>query len=85
METKVLLRLIKDDIKLLEEINGSFISSEMLTHDEVEVALARARGLVMEFEMLSKNIAHLHEIEAKPEVKVEQRLARKPELYKKNQ
>lgn len=70
METKVLLRLIKDDIKLLDEINGSFIRSEMLTTDEVEVALVRAKSLVMEFEMLSKNITQLHDIKAEPEVKV---------------
>jgi len=69
METKVLLRLIKDDIKLLDEINGSFISAKMLTPDEVEVALARARGLVMEFEMLSKNLTQLHEAALLPELK----------------
>jgi len=62
METKVLLKLIKDDIKLLNEINGSFIDDEKLSPDEVEVALTRARSLVMEFEMLSRNVAHEHEI-----------------------
>jgi hypothetical protein len=67
METKVLLRLIKDDIRLLEEINGTFITEEELTHDEVEVALTRARSLVAEFEMLSRNVAHQHGIEVKPE------------------
>lgn len=77
METKVLLRLIKDDIKLLDEINGSFISSEMLTNDEVEVALTRARGLVMEFEMLSKNITQIHEDSNRPEVKVKHNVEEK--------
>jgi hypothetical protein len=80
METKVLLRLIKDDIKLLDEINGSFLSSETLTADEVEVALARARGLVMEFEMLSKNITQTHGIEFKPEVKLKSRVEEKVEV-----
>lgn len=77
METKVLLRLIKDDIKLLDEINGSFLSSEMLTSDEVEVALSRARGLVMEFEMLSKNLTQKHGDEVKPEAKVVTRVEEK--------
>jgi hypothetical protein len=62
METNVLLRLIKDDIKLLNEINRSFIDDEKLSPDEVEVALTRARSLVMEFEMLSRNVAHEHQI-----------------------
>jgi hypothetical protein len=70
METKVLLRLIKDDIKLLEEINGSFISDEELSPEEVEVALTRARSLVMEFEMLSKSVVQHHEAIAKPEATV---------------
>lgn len=78
METKVLLRLIKDDIKLLDEINGSFLYSEGLTADEVEVALSRAKGLVMEFEMLSKHITQSHDIPFEPEVKVKPRVAEKP-------
>lgn len=57
MDTKVLLRLIKDDIKILENINDSFISQNNLTCEEAEVALARSRALVMEFEMLSKNLS----------------------------
>lgn len=61
METKVLLRLIKDDIKILENINDSFISQTNLTCEEAEVALARSRALVMEFEMLSKNLSREEE------------------------
>jgi len=57
METKVLLRLIRDDIKILDEINNSFINQTNLTCEEAEVALARAKALVMEFEMLSKNFS----------------------------
>jgi hypothetical protein len=57
MDTKVLLRLIRDDIKILENINDSFISQNNLTCEEAEVALARSRALVMEFEMLSKNLS----------------------------
>jgi len=78
METKVLLRLIKDDIKLLEEINGSFLYSEVLTADEVEVALSRAKSLVMEFEMLSKNITQPRNIPLAPEVNVKPRVVEKP-------
>lgn len=57
MDTKVLLRLIKDDIKILDNINESFINQSNLTSEEAEVALARAKALVMEFEMLSKNLS----------------------------
>ena len=78
METKVLLRLIKDDIKLLDEIVESFLYSERLTTDEVDVALARARGLVKEFEMLSKNITQTHDIHIEPEIKVKPKVAEKP-------
>jgi hypothetical protein len=74
METKVLLRLIKDDIKLLDEINGSFIFSETLTTDEVEVALTRAKSLAMEFEMLSKNVAQLHDACTEPDVMFKSRV-----------
>lgn len=84
METKVLLRLIKDDIKLLDEINGSFLSAEMLNADEVEVALARARGLVMEFEMLSKNLTQKHGDEVKPEIKVVTKVEEKAVTVKKS-
>jgi hypothetical protein len=71
METKVLLRLIKDDIKLLDEINASFMSDEKLSPDEVEVALTRARSLVMEFEMLSRNVGQVHEIVVRPDESVQ--------------
>ena len=74
METKVLLRLIKDDINLLDEINRSFMSDEKLSPDEVEVALTRARSLVMEFEMLSRNVAQEHEIIIKAEDHVKSRV-----------
>jgi hypothetical protein len=83
METKVLLRLIRDDIKLLDEINGSFIGSVVLTEDEVEVALSRARNLVREFEMLSKNITQFNGSSFPPEVKVKSRQEQKEEkIYK---
>jgi hypothetical protein len=71
METKVLLRLIKDDIKILDEINRSFISHEKLSPDEVEVALARAKSLVKEFEILSRNVALSHEVMLKPESSIQ--------------
>jgi hypothetical protein len=79
MDTKVLLRLIKDDIKILENLNDSFINHPNLSPEEVEVALARAKALLMEFEMLSKNISKDEESSAtlelkeKPEVKTEEK------------
>jgi hypothetical protein len=69
MDTKVLLRLIKDDIKILDNINNSFIDQANLTCEEAEVALARAKALVMEFEMLSKNLSKEEEPQLFGEVK----------------
>jgi len=57
MDTKVLLRLIRDDIKLLDGINEAFIGQENLSSEEIEVALIRSKALLMEFEMLSKNLS----------------------------
>lgn len=71
MDTKILLRLIRDDIKILEDINDSFISQTNLTCEEVEVALARSRALVMEFEMLSKNLSREEEPRLFGEAKIE--------------
>ncbi len=70
METKVLLRLIKDDIKILENINDSFISQANPTCEEAEVALARAKALVMEFEMLSKNLSKEEQPQLFDEIKI---------------
>jgi hypothetical protein len=83
MDTKVLLRLMKDDIKILENLNDSFINNPNLSPEEVEVALARARALVMEFEMLSKNSSKDEESSAtlelkeKPEVQTEEKNEKK--------
>jgi hypothetical protein len=57
METKVLLRLIRDDIRLLDEIANSLINDPDLSKEEIDVALSRARGIVTEFEMLSKKLS----------------------------
>ncbi len=57
METKVLLRLIRDDIELLEEITASFDTEEEISSEEVGVALAKARSLVAEFEMLHSKVS----------------------------
>ena len=75
--------MIKDDIKILDEINGSFISTEMLSADEVEVALVRARGLVMEFEMLSKNLTQINETTLLPELKGEPGIEEKARMIHK--
>jgi hypothetical protein len=62
METNVLLGLIKDDIKLLDEISNSFISAENLPADEIEIALARAKSLAAEFEMLRGIVVREQEV-----------------------
>jgi hypothetical protein len=85
METKVLLRLINDDIKLLDDINKTFISDEKLSPGEVELALARARSLVAEFEMLSRNIAEPIEVIERSEERIKSEIQHKVDAISKEQ
>ena len=70
METKVLLRLIRDDIKLLDEINSSFIGDTDFNSEEVDMALVRARAIVTELEMLAKNLATKPKAPFKPNTQI---------------
>ena len=70
METKVLLRLIRDDIRLLDEITNSLMNDPDLSKEEIDVALSRARGIVTEFEMLSKKLSLVSKPAEKSDVKV---------------
>ncbi len=54
METKTLLRLIKDDISHLQGITDDFDSGSLPSSDEVELALVRAKAMVRQLELLHK-------------------------------
>jgi hypothetical protein len=56
METKTLLRLIKDDISHLQGITDDFDIQSLPSSDEVELALVRAKALVRQLELLHKRI-----------------------------
>ena len=56
METKTLLRLIRDDISHLEGITGEFSLESLPTADEVELALVRANALLRQLELLHKTV-----------------------------
>jgi hypothetical protein len=59
METKILLRLIKDDILHLQGIAEDFNIDSLPTADEVELALFRANALLRQLELLHKSLAKL--------------------------
>ena len=54
METKVLLRLIKEDIAHLQGIAGDFNPESLPGIDEVELALVKAGALLRQLELLHK-------------------------------
>ena len=54
METKILLRLIKDDILHLQGIAEDFYIDSLPTAEEVELALFRANALLRQLELLHK-------------------------------
>jgi hypothetical protein len=56
METKTLLRLIKDDISHLQGITDDFDIQSLPSYDEVELALVKAKALVRQLELLHKRI-----------------------------
>ncbi len=56
METKILLRLIKDDILHLQGIADEFDTESMPTADEVELALFRANALLRQLELLHRSL-----------------------------
>jgi hypothetical protein len=54
METKILLRLIMDDISHLQGIISEFTMESLPPSDEVELALVRANTLLRQLELLHK-------------------------------
>lgn len=56
MEVKILLRLIKEDVAHLERITSEFMPESLVFSDEVGLALARAKALMRELELLHKTV-----------------------------
>ena len=56
MEASVLLQIIKDDIKILNNLAIDLASANDLTPDEVEIVLTRARNVVKELELLESKV-----------------------------
>ncbi len=56
MDKKIWLKVIKDELTLLDELANGMIGDTILSNEEVELAIARARIVVREFEMLLLNI-----------------------------
>jgi len=55
MEKNLLVRLILDDVKILEKLISSF-NENIDNPEEIEIALNRSRAVTKELELLSKNI-----------------------------
>jgi len=78
METKILLRLIKDDISDLQGIANDFNMESLPASDDVELALVRANGLLRQLELLYKLTEKkdrsliTSEPSAKPSIEVQQ-------------
>ncbi|GET20045.1 hypothetical protein [Prolixibacter denitrificans] len=56
MEASILLQIIKDDIKILNNLAADLSTDTGLTSDEVEIVLARARNVVKELELLKSKV-----------------------------
>lgn len=56
MEASILLQIIKDDIKILNNLAADLYTDTGLTSDEVEIVLARARNVVKELELLKSKV-----------------------------
>jgi hypothetical protein len=56
MKKKLLIKLILEDVKILEELVSSF-DENANNHEEIDIALNRARSVIKELELLSKNIS----------------------------
>ena len=56
METKILLRLIKDDILHLQGITDAFSMDSLPNAEEVELALVRSKALLQQLELLYKSM-----------------------------
>ena len=70
MEQKLLLKAIREDIGLLEEMITSLSPAAEITTEEVGFALSRARNLVAELEMLATTVKY-NPVEMTPAVRME--------------
>ena len=57
MEASILLQIIKDDIKILNNLALDLNKDADLSSDEVEIVLARARNVVKELELLETKVS----------------------------
>ncbi|MEI6275424.1 MAG: hypothetical protein WCP08_05515 [Prolixibacteraceae bacterium] len=79
MDKKIWLKVIKDELTLLEELATGMISDISLSREEVELAITRSKIVVKEFEMLLNQIpVQETEIPASPEPVVEEQAASVP-------
>ena len=51
------LKVVKDELAILEQLAIGMIEDENLTKEEVDLAISRSKIVVMEFEMLLKHIS----------------------------
>jgi len=57
MEASILLQIIKDDIKILNNLATDLTTDTALTSDEVDIVLNRAQNVVKELELLKSKVA----------------------------
>jgi len=62
METKILLRLIKDDLLHLQGITDAFSMESLPGADEVELSLVRAKAILRQLELLHKSILQTNQL-----------------------
>lgn len=62
MEASILLQIIKDDIKILNNLALDITTGAGLTTDEVEIILARAKNVVKELELLESKVSEKAEL-----------------------
>ena len=57
MDKKIWLRVIKEELGLLDQLARESIDDVNLTKEEVELAISRSQIVAREFEMLLNNIS----------------------------
>ncbi|MCE1198756.1 MAG: hypothetical protein LWW85_07295 [Marinilabiliales bacterium] len=79
MDRKIWLRVIREELGLLEQLASGMIEDQKLTREEVELSISRAKIVVREFEMLLLEIpkqapsaASAQAIQEIPQLRVEQ-------------
>ena len=56
MDKKIWLRVIKEELGLLDQLATGMVDDVNLTKEEVELAISRSQIVAKEFEMLLNNI-----------------------------